>query len=522
MDTIKKVINKTIIFVLVIIGMLLVSCQDSQKQTYHITFDLDGGVLLTGTLEQTVQNITEITIPTTTKNGYKFVGWDKEIHELSKDEVITALWEKIINEYWVTFYDADNNIINRTKVFENSEALAPAAPIKEGYRFIGWDQKFDQVTKDLEIKPLFEKITHHYQVTFLDIEGNVIKEELVEEGTAANPPKMENYPGYTFVGWDQPIDQIVTDTTVQALYEKVVFTVTFKADTEVIETQRVAFEESAITPPIPQKDGFVFMGWDKNYDQVRQNLVVNACFRIEGKINVKLDLGKEVYNSKNDLFRSFFRDFYNFIDVHYGLDELKSHNINSLNDFYTLASSMTWKENDTLTHTQMRGIGNIASKYFLVKDIGGSITNQPTTHFVGYCYQNNMYVDFLLFQIDFFAWWREDEGYTTPTNNGSDFFAEAWAPLVDLGKFFYYNENTSYVKSARVRDCFINIASVVKCESIIMLDEMDGNYMLPMDLSRRGYTFKGWYTTSGQKVTMVDNFNIQERIVTYLAKWEKK
>ncbi len=64
----------------------------------------------------------------------------------------------LINKYTVKFLDADGNILKEETINEGESATAPTAPIKDGYNFIGWDQEFDEITKDLEIKPIYEEI----------------------------------------------------------------------------------------------------------------------------------------------------------------------------------------------------------------------------------------------------------------------------------------------------------------------------------------------------------------------------
>ena len=104
----------------------------------------------------------------------------------------------------------------------------------------------------------------------------------------------------------------------------------------------------------------------------------------------------------------------------------------NITDFLNLASDYN------AGNGQMREIGNIASRYMLVKDLNGILANQPETAFFGYCYKNNLYVDLLPFFIRFFAYWRIDEKYANSSNYGADTFAEGWAPTVDIAKFFYF------------------------------------------------------------------------------------
>ena len=59
-----------------------------------------------------------------------------------------------------------------------------------------------------------------YTVTFLDKDGNTLKTESVEEGTAATAPEVPEVEGYEFTGWDIDFTNVTSDLTVKAVYEK--------------------------------------------------------------------------------------------------------------------------------------------------------------------------------------------------------------------------------------------------------------------------------------------------------------
>ncbi len=215
---------------------------------------------------------------------------------------------------------------------------------------------------------------------------------------------------------------------------------------------------------------------------------------------------QKIVTSKAELFTAFFTDFYHYIMLYHGTEKLIANGITSLEDFLNLA-----KDPNGGGTTNHRGIGNIAGEYLLKKDINGVIENQPSSVFLGYCYKNNLYRDVINFFYNFFAYWRIDEKYANLTNYGADLFAEAWAPTVDIAKFFYYNEETSYVKTDRMIDCLTNVAGVV----------YGMNETFPTNLKLRGYRFEGWYLTSdysGERVTTLPDTTNGK--VTLYAKWE--
>ncbi len=58
----------------------------------------------------------------------------------------------------MTFKDYDGSVIATVKVEEGKSAVKPDDPIREGYIFIGWDKDFSNVTSDLTVTALYEAI----------------------------------------------------------------------------------------------------------------------------------------------------------------------------------------------------------------------------------------------------------------------------------------------------------------------------------------------------------------------------
>lgn len=249
-----------------------------------------------------------------------------------------------------------------------------------------------------------------------------------------------------------------------------------------------------------------------NYDTLEAAVQVLRSIE-ENTTQITYCLGDNVYESKTALFESFFTDFYYFILSQNGASHLRNNNIKTLDDFLNLASDMNGGGT-----TQMRGIGNIAGGYLLSRDLNGIAFDQPTNKFIGFCVKNGLYEDLIPFFIRFFAYWRIDEHYASLDNYGADFFAESWAPTVDIGKFFYYTEETSYVKSDRMIDCFVNIAGVVYGD--LPKYVTGSTLILPTNIKLRGYKFMGWYNNpnfSGEPIlTISENHG---KVILY-AKWE--
>lgn len=240
---------------------------------------------------------------------------------------------------------------------------------------------------------------------------------------------------------------------------------------------------------------------------------IDELTAIESDINtITYVLGEDIFTSKIELFNNFFGDFYQFIINRGGYDYLESKGVSDLASFLDIASDYD------AGRGSMRHIGDVAGSYMLSKDVNGILENQPTTTFFGYCYQHGLYEDLLPFFIRFFAYWRIDERYANTSNYGADTFAESWAPTVDIAKFFYYDENTSYVQTERMLDCFLNISNVLYGD---LPTELTDNVILPTNLILRGYKFEGWYDNpefTGDPITNVTNDG--KKIILY-AKWSE-
>ncbi len=60
-----------------------------------------------------------------------------------------------------------------------------------------------------------------YTVTFVNYDGTVLKEEVVESGKSATAPELEKRDGYKFKGWDKLFNDVKEDITVKAQYEEI-------------------------------------------------------------------------------------------------------------------------------------------------------------------------------------------------------------------------------------------------------------------------------------------------------------
>ena len=107
--------------------------------TYTITFDTVGGSEIAPITQDYGTVITAPEAPT--REGYTFIGWDKEIPTTMPAEnmTVTAQWK--INRYTITFDTAGGSEITPITQDYGTAITAPEAPTREGYTFMGWDRE---------------------------------------------------------------------------------------------------------------------------------------------------------------------------------------------------------------------------------------------------------------------------------------------------------------------------------------------------------------------------------------------
>lgn len=197
--------------------------------TYTITFDTAGGSEIAPITQDYGTVITAPEAPT--REGYTFIGWDKEIPTTMPAEnmTVTAQWK--INRYTITFDTAGGSEIAPITQDYGTAITAPADPTREGYTFKGWDREIpttmpaENITlkakwKDIE-KPtgeiiigtnkwhsflnkltlgLFFKETQEVTINAFDNSGTVLVSYLVTDRNLSE----EELKSLVFSGYEEP------------------------------------------------------------------------------------------------------------------------------------------------------------------------------------------------------------------------------------------------------------------------------------------------------------------------------
>lgn len=201
---------------------------------------------------------------------------------LTKDSKVkngdTVYVKWTINKYTVTFMDGENVLKAYTNVRHGDTVTAPEVSEKYGKTFIGWDKKFDNVTSDLTINAVYDVNT--FTVTFKDGE-KVLETQTVEYEAAATAPdtaRLSPPEGMHFAKWDKDFSKVTESIEVSAVYELNEYTVIFKNGETTLKTEMVKHGSAATAPNVFDTPTAKFVGWDKSFDNVTSDLIVNAKF----------------------------------------------------------------------------------------------------------------------------------------------------------------------------------------------------------------------------------------------------
>ncbi len=209
---------------------------EEHLREYTVTFKgFDGEVVD----EQVVSYGDAATAPKAPEvDGYQFTGWDTAYDCIASDLTVNALYEEIplppepeAVYYSVVFLGFDGIYISHEVVKEGESATEPQVPEVEGFTFIGWNVDFSAVGSDLVVRALFKKNpvieeepipeVKNYVVVFVDYDGRYLSSQIVKEGESAIIPENPSRTGYEFVCWDSDIENVYSDMTARAVYEKI-------------------------------------------------------------------------------------------------------------------------------------------------------------------------------------------------------------------------------------------------------------------------------------------------------------
>ena len=250
---------------------------------YTITFDTAGGSEIAPITQDYGTNITAPADPT--REGYTFIGWDRDIPEIMPAEniTVTAQWE--INRYTITFDTAGGSEIAPITQDYGTNITAPADPTRKGYTFKGWDKEIPETmpAENMTVKAQWE--INQYTITFDTNGGSEIAPITQDYGTKITAPADPTRKGYTFKGWDKEIPETMPaeNMTVKAQWEINRYTITFDtAGGSEIAPITQDYGTNITAPADPTREGYTFIGWDRDIPEIMpaENITVTAQWEI--------------------------------------------------------------------------------------------------------------------------------------------------------------------------------------------------------------------------------------------------
>ncbi len=128
-----------------------------------------------------------------------------------------------VKQYRVIFFDYDGStILSDQMIDEGSSATPPVNPTRDGYKFVSWNGNYFNITKDTNIYATYEKNKAPvYTIIFYDVDGaKVISSTNLDEGSPVNPPQMLERENAYFKNWSPEVVTIAqASVSYKAIYE---------------------------------------------------------------------------------------------------------------------------------------------------------------------------------------------------------------------------------------------------------------------------------------------------------------
>ncbi len=204
--------------------------------------------------------------------------------------------------------DLNYELISSVQVNDGANASEPEnIRVPAGYRFVGWNVSLENVSSDLFVYALYESVQGNVDVRFYaHREGSgsnsFIQKISVPYGrtlTTSNYPTPPNYDGYTFTGWSVysiTVSDANRQYVVIAEYEVIKHNVTF-VDGNETEILVVRYNSKVGRTPQPRgMNGGEFIGWsdgnmtytDVTEYVVKQDVTFTAIYEFENAKNFLL------------------------------------------------------------------------------------------------------------------------------------------------------------------------------------------------------------------------------------------
>lgn len=222
-----------------------------------------------------------------TREGYEFLGWDKDIPETMPGEnmEITAQWK---TTYVLLTYLVDGEVYKQYQLQPGAAVEPEPEPeAREGYTFSGWNWMSETMPAyNVVVEGSF--IANQYTIIFDTDGGNHIDPITQDYGTAVTPPADPEREGYTFTGWLPSIPESMPayDIVITATWKVNTYKLTYIVDGEFYKEYDVEYGTELTPEKAPVKEGYTFSGWDNLPETMPAcDYMVYGSFRMDTGLN---------------------------------------------------------------------------------------------------------------------------------------------------------------------------------------------------------------------------------------------
>ena len=260
---------------------------DSVASKYVISFKNGDEVLQSGEVAYgSLPVAPTVTLPeNTAQYTYSFGGWDKSIVPVSGPETYSAIVNRSLNKYNVSFKDYDGIVLKTTDEYgygtSAEDVVKPVDPTRENtakytYTFNGWAPVVSEVTGNVVYTAKYDSTIRNYAVTFVNGREIMQVSELdygeIPSYNGKTPVKASTLQyTYTFKAWTPSITFVTRATTYTAVFDSVAskYVISFKNGDEVLQSGEVAYGSLPVAPTVTLPENtaqytYSFGGWDKS------------------------------------------------------------------------------------------------------------------------------------------------------------------------------------------------------------------------------------------------------------------
>ena len=168
--------------------------------------------------------------------------------------------QKIRHTFYATFLADGKQVGEKIPFTVETDNISPP-DVPEKLGFVGAWPSYTLTLCDITVEAIYSPIEHS---ALFYVDGTIWDNQTVAYGDSICQPLIPQKDGFIFIGWspDIPSSMPNCNMTFTAVFETVTYYATFMAEDETIERVPFTVEDERISvPDVPEKEGYVFNGW---------------------------------------------------------------------------------------------------------------------------------------------------------------------------------------------------------------------------------------------------------------------